>query len=187
MPEDIKKIIRTWPISRGILVAEKEEKWHVHYLFSTTRSYNSDYKWWEPFFKEGNYGAALDVRYHNNFVVCAGGYLSKDAERNIIKIYNVSEAQLSWGADEYARRLQRQKIRSFVDDLLVINSDKYDAAVGAVQGEQDCTHQEAEIHLAYMGFAFSRSRPGREEIYRRMYLERQSVSEVPVEDKSPAL
>jgi len=187
LPEDIKKVIRTWPVSRGILVAEKEEKWHVHYLFSTSRSYNSDYKWWEPFFKEKNYGPALDIRYHNNFVVCAGGYLSKDAERNIIKIYNVSEAQLLWGSEEYDRRLARQKIRSFVDDLLVINPDKYDAAVGAVQAEQGCSSEEAEFHLARMGFAFSRSRPGREEYYRRMQLERIAVSEVPREDISPAL
>jgi len=187
LPEDLKSIIRTWPISRGMLVAEKEEKWHVHYLFSTSRSFNSDYKWWKADLADKNYGPELDIRYHNNFLVCAGGYMCKDAERKVLKVYNVTSAQLEYGAAEYERRLVRQKIRRSLDDFLVINPDKIDAAIGAMQAERDCTREQAELELGRAGFCFAKSRPGFEELYRRMYLLKEEVSGVPNEGTGSTL
>jgi len=187
LPEDLKSIIRTWPISRLLLVAEKEQKWHVHCLFSTSRSYNSDYKWWAADLKDKAYGAALDIRYHNNFLVCAGGYMSKDYERKILKVYNVTQAQMEYGAEEYNKRLVRQKIRRNLDDFVVIQPDKFDAAVGALQAERGYDRAEAEIRLGEYGFCFARSSSGHTELYRRMYLRQKEVSALPNERESLSL
>jgi len=180
LPVELKKIINdSWGVVRGLLVAEKEEKWHVHFIFSTSRSYNSDYKWWAKSIAHLNYGAEFDLKYHDNFLCCAGGYLSKDSERSILQSYGISSDQLAYGEALYAKRNLRKKIRNFVDDFLVINPDKLDAAVGAMLSEQGGTSEEALIRLGSIGFTFARSSTGFHELYRRLYTERKDVSQMP--------
>ena len=180
LPSDLKKIINeSWGVTRGVLVAEKEEKWHVHFIFSTARSYNSDYAWWKKSISHLNYGAEFDLKFHNNFLCCAGGYLSKDGERLVLASQGISKDQLAYGQVLYEQRLLRQKVRKFVDDLIVINPDKIDAAVGAVRSTENCSADEAIIHLGRIGFAFARSRPGFDELYRRVYGAQELMSEVP--------
>lgn len=164
-----------------MLVAEKEEKWHVHFIFSTSRSYNSDYKWWDKSIKHLNYGAEFDLKYHNNFLCCAGGYLSKDTERIILKVHGISRDQLEYGEAEYEKRIIRQKIRKFVDDFIIINPNKLDVAMGAMRAEENCSAEEALVHLGTAGFAFSQGRGGYDELYRRMYAAKESMSAMPRE------
>jgi len=152
-----------------MLVAEKEEKWHVHFIFSTSRSYNSDYKWWKKSIEHLKYGPEFDLKYHDNFLCCAGGYCQKDESRKILASKGISEEQLEYGSRLYVLRQQRQRIRRYVDDLLVINPSKIDAAIGAMQVEANCDTDEAEIRLATAGFAFASARPGYQEVYKRDY------------------
>jgi len=182
LPLELKKIINdSWGVTRGVLVAEKEAKWHVHFIFSTDRSYNSDYAWWKKGIAHLNYGASFDLKYHNNFLCCAGGYLSKDQERVVLKTHGISQDQMEYGQVLYTERIQRQKIRKFVDDLIVINGDKLDAAVGAMRAHEECGTEEALIRLGAIGFTFSRSRTGYDEVYRRMYVAQDAMSTVPGE------
>lgn len=179
LPNDLKKIINeSWGVSRGLLVAEKEEKWHVHFIFSTSRSYNSDYKWWSKSISHLNYGAEFDLKYHDNFLCCAGGYCQKDNSRRIIARHNISDEQLLYGSQLYTKRLQRQKIRHFVDSFIVINPSKMDTAIGAMRAELGCGNEEAVIRLADAGFAFSSARPGYDEVYTRLYRNAQEANVV---------
>jgi hypothetical protein len=56
-----------------------------------------------------------------------------------------------------------------VDDLLVINPSKIDAAIGAMRAEQGCGDEEAIIRLADAGFTFATAKAGYDEVYRRLY------------------
>jgi len=180
LPNELISVINAeWGISRGVLVAEKEVKWHCHFIFSTSRAYGSDYKWWKKSIAHLDYGPELDIKYHDNFLGCAGGYLSKDAERIVIQCYGINDQEIEYGKNLYEKRLRRKKIRNFVDDLIVINKSKIDAAIGAYMAMDTSgfgmTEEKCLKLMAEDGFAFADSHKGEAKLYSKIYAEREKV------------
>lgn len=156
---------------------DEHSKWHLHIGFSTRKSYNSDYKWW----KKGCEGAgfkepALDIHYHNNLLGLVGGYCSKAAsgDRQLLGGKGFTDEQLEWGKEQYERGLRRQRVKNALDELRVINKDKFDAAVGYQQAELGIlSKEEAIASLVEDGWAFSQSVKNTEAMYKQLYLDRQ--------------
>lgn len=161
-------------VSRYITVVEKAEKTHIHCVFSTTRSYNSDYKWYKDLFpgvklaegKDGK-GGGLQIKFAGKTpLLIAGGYL----DGTIIGRRGFRDEQLKYGNEQYKLRKERQEIRGVIDDLIVISPQKLDATIGTIMARFRCDESEAEILAANMGFAFQKK--GIREIYKDQELER---------------
>lgn len=177
--EDVTEIPEEWKIffesegcKRAYVIAEKAEKWHIHAGFETSRSFNSDYKWWKAAADEWGYKEpAIDIRYHNNISGLVGGYCCK--EENTKHLYNkgFTNKMLEYGQREYERGLRRQRVKKFLDKHFVINGDKWDAAIGAEMAELDCDRSEAICALAQDGWTFAKSQRGFESLYQDKYVQ----------------
>ena len=191
LPPDLLEVINSqWGITRGVLVAEKEEKWHCHFIFSTSRAYNSDYKWYAKGIAHLDYGPELDIKYHDSFLGCAGGYMEKDSERIIVNCYGVSEKELDYGKELYKKRLRRKEVRKFIDDHIIINPSKIDVAIGAYKAKFDIgfgfSDEKALQMMAADGFAFAQARPGYSLDYAKLFKEKVNIEEVHEVQQYPA-
>lgn len=185
IPPKIKDFMEGPDVRRYIAVREYSHKWHIHIAFSTVATYNSDYAnrqdkngkpkktWWEkPFAAAGFKHPAIDIKYHNDIIKLAGGYL----EGEIIANKGFSQEQLEYGKQQYQLRKQRQKIRQFIDDHIVVSRDKYEVCIGAIKAANSCSEQEAISLAAEMGFAFGNSRKGMVQAYEEIFREKMEMS-----------
>lgn len=176
IPEEIERVLDSDAVTRHYTIAERHgnsgEKWHIHAGFTTVRTFNSDYKWWQTHFKSvGLEEPALDIKYHNNIFGLVGGYCTKSENTKFVKSRGFTQEQLDYGKDIYDRRQRRQRIRKFCDDYIPIPKSKFEVAIGAMQAEMDCNKDEAIKFMADDGFAFAESYRGLEWIYRNNYNE----------------
>lgn len=133
-----------------------EDTGELHILFSTSRSFNSDYKWWKSEFGELAVAPAFDVKYHDNFCGAIGYLLKKDCTR-ILKCVNISREQVEFGKEVYQRGLRRQRVRAFVAENRVIHPRAFDAALGAYIAE-GCADKDVAIgEMVRDGFMFAGS------------------------------
>jgi len=129
----------------------------LHILFSTERSYNSDYKWWAKHFVDEKCKApAFDLKYHDNFCG-AVGYLLKKEDTRILLCSGIAEEQIAYGKEQYARGLRRQRCRTFLGKHRIIHPRQWDAAVGAYIAETGGDENRAITELVRDGFVFSGS------------------------------
>jgi len=170
LPIPISSLLSSEATVRCYAVAERSDKWHVHAGFELKRSFNSDYKWWKDLFGEGIGSPALDIRYHDNLLGLVGGYCSKDVERRVLLNKGFSDEDLRRGEMEYARGKRKQRLRKFGERYHVITPDKLEVYIGAAMGESNVGRDQAILALAKTGFAFARSCPGLEELYKADYL-----------------
>lgn len=175
IPKKIQDFLESRDVIRYYGVCESAGKKHIHVAFTTACTYNSDYKWWEKIFAAQGFKApALDIKYHNNIIVCAGGYLNGKC----IGRKGFTDEQIEYGYEQYILRSARQKVRKFVDDHIVISRDKYECAIGAIMSERSCSKQDAEELAVAMGFVFGTSKRGNTERYAHIYAERKEMSKV---------
>lgn len=178
-PEFWKDVCESPHITRYYAILERhdeESKWHMHVGFTTKRSYNSDYKWWQKASKESGFEEpALEIHYHNDIIGLVGGYCSKalKTDRKIIGSKGFTEEQLQYGQEIYERGLRKQRIRKHADRHHIITPDKLELVIGAQMAELDCDKEEAIVELAADGWAFARSVKGLEEVYKHLYADRQ--------------
>lgn len=173
VPRKIQEFMDGSDITRYHAVIEESGKKHLHIAFTTRCTYNSDYKWWKKIFEQHGFKEpALDIKYHNNIVMCAGGYLQGEVVGN----KGFSEEQLEYGATQYDLRNVRQRVRHIVDDHIVLSRDKYEVAIGAIMADQEVTREEAEQLAIEMGFAFGTSRRGLTEDYAEIFREKKRMS-----------
>jgi hypothetical protein len=103
--------------------------------------------------------------------------MQKDAERIIINCYGVSDKELKFGDELYQKRLRRKNMRKFVDDHIIINPSKIDAALGAYHALHDngfgITDEKALEMMASDGFVFAQARPGYKNTYMKLFKEQQ--------------
>lgn len=173
IPKEWKQFFESDGVKRAYVIAEKAEKWHIHAGFETSRTFNSDYKWWKTAADEWGYKEpAIDIRYHNNITGLVGGYCCKAGDDTKVLLNNgFSDRMLEYGQREYARGLRRQRVKKFLEKHLVINGDKYEAAIGAQMAEIDCNRAEAIIELAKDGWCFTKSQKGIESVYQDKYVQ----------------
>lgn len=173
IPEAIREFLEGRDVTRYYAVCEEAGKAHIHAIFSTSATYNSDYKWWRKIFAEAGFKEpALDIKYHDNPIVCAGGYLQgKEIGRK-----GFSDEQLAYGKQQYQLRNLRQRIRKFADDHIVISRDKFDAAIGGIMAEADCDEDRAILIAREAGFAFGTSKRGGARQYKDIYTRKTQMS-----------
>lgn len=172
VPEKIQEFLEGSDVRRYIAVCEFSGKHHIHVAFSTEVSYNSDYKWWKKIFEKAGFKEpALDIKYHNNLIVCAGGYM----QGQVLGRKGFTDEQLEFGREQYMLRQVRQRIRTFTDDIRIIPRAKFTATIGGIMAEADCDEKSA-IRLARdMGFSFENDKTGHEQ-YRDIYAKRAKLS-----------
>lgn len=179
LPKFLDDFMHSKDITRCVCITERhgaEEKWHIHIGFTYYRSYKSDYKWWKkPFEEAGFKEPAIEIKYHNNIFGLIGGYLGKSVESDVKQLFSkgFSNDEVEFGKEEYNKGLRRQKLRKFLDPLLIINRDKFEAAVGATMREHGCNESEAEIILADDGWCYATSKRGNKDVYGDMYREKE--------------
>lgn len=155
----------------------------LHVLFSTKRSYNSDYAWWKPYFGAQAVKPAFDLKYHDNF--CGAiGYLLKGTDTIILECSNISEQQVTYGKEQYQRGLRRQRVRTFVAENRIIHARAFDAAVGAYIAEGCADKDIALCEMVRDGFMFAGSGTGDTiSEYSRVYRQRALLRDVHEPDR----
>lgn len=175
VPEVIQEWLDGSDVRRYYAVCETSGKQHIHIAFSTYVTYNSDYKWWVKIFEKFGFKApALDIKYHNNIIVCAGGYFESTAIKLGSKGF--TEEQIQYGRDQYALRSLRQRVRTFANDHIVVSRDKFQVVIGAIMAEASCGKEEAIEIARDAGFAFGTSTKGGEDQYAEIYRQREAMS-----------
>lgn len=162
-------------VAKAFAIAEYSNKWHIHVGFRLTRSFNSDYAWWnkglfDPKTEKIFVKPALDIRYHDNLLGLVGGYCSKSTGTRVLLNINFSREELELGKTIYTKGLIKQRIRKNLARYHVIGKEKYAVAVGSAMHEFNCGEAQAPLLLAGIGYAFSSSCTGLERIYKADYV-----------------
>jgi len=138
------------------MLAVIESTGELHILFSTARTFNSDYKWWKQYFGDEAVAPAFDLKYHDDF--CGGiGYLLKKEDTRVLLTNGINEEQIEYGREKYARGLRRQRCRGFLGKQRIIHPRQWDAAVGVYIAETGGDKDRAISELVRDGFVFSGS------------------------------
>lgn len=154
VPKFINDAFEKFRCSRSLSVIEDTGELHI--LFTTSRSFNSDYKWWKSDFGELAVAPAFDIKYHDNF--CGAiGYLLKKHDTTILGCVNISKEQVEYGKDVYQRGLRRQRVRAFMAENRIIHPRAFDAAIGAYLGEGCPDRDLAVAEMVRDGFMFAGS------------------------------
>lgn len=180
IPPKIREFMEGSDITRYYAVIEEAGKAHLHIAFSTRCTYNSDYAWWKPLFEKAGFVCgnrkkdehALDIKYHDWLVTCAGGYF----DGRCVGRKGISDEQLEYGGTQFELRQCRQRVRQLINDLIVIPKDKYEATIGAIMADQEVDRKTAEQLAVEIGFAFGTSKRGHIEDYAEMFRERKKMS-----------
>jgi len=157
LPPGLRDFLESDKVSHAYAVAEYAKKWHIHVAMKTTRSYGSDYKWWKVCFKDlGMEAPALEVKYHEDIVVLAGGYAAKGVHK---PLYNkgFTKELLEQGSKVYEERLQRKTITDYLATLRVINPNMVHAAMGATMALTGCKEDDAISTMSTLGMTFAQS------------------------------
>lgn len=154
MPDFISEAFEKFDCSR--LLAVIEQTGELHILFSTVRKYNSDYKWWKSIFGEDAKPPAFDLKYHDNFCGCIG-YLLKAESTRVLKRVGISDEQIAYGKEQYARGIRRQRVRGFIAKTRIVHPRQFDAVLGSYLYETQADKDVAIREMARDGFVFAGS------------------------------
>lgn len=138
------------------MLAVIEDTGELHVLFSTERTYNSDYKWYKQYFGDEAVPPAFDLKYHNDFIGCIG-YLLKKQETKVLSCIKISQQQVDAGKERYQRGLRRQRVRTYLANYRIIHPRQFEAALGAYMAETESDQATSIRELARDGFVFAGS------------------------------